>query len=111
MSVTLLRHAKLQTITVKALTGVDGQGKPAYGTGANISGKVVREKQVVRLANGSEINTSVSAWIDGAQTTLPDTDDRLEFADGTVGIVVERKDVRSVTTDVLDHIRLRLREI
>lgn len=109
MSVTLKRHGTLQTVQVLAYASVDGQGKPTYAASVNISGRVVREDVVVRAANGEDIRTVATVWVDGAQSPLPKVDDKLQLADGLVGIVVERVDGRTIQ-DVLDNVRVRIRE-
>lgn len=108
MSITLDRAVK-EIIMLAADNGVDEQGMPVYLTPVAIEGRVVRGDEVVRLANGSEIKTFVTAWIDSAQVPLPSTDDRIVLASGLIGIVVERTEGKTLQ-GVLDHVRIKARE-
>lgn len=114
MSVSLKRHARLETVSVARITGVDGQGKPAYAAAVDVQARVVRKDEVVRsvvqmLRPGDETKIVATVYVDAEQALLPEANDRLTLADGLVGIVVERKDSKSVTGG-LDHVRVKIRE-
>lgn len=109
MSVTLLRHGKLQSVTVKAAGSLDAQGIPTYGASQVIAGRVVRKNEEIRLPTGESVKVAVTAWFAGSASPLPVLNDQLTFADGLVGIVVERHDNRTLQ-DALDHVRVRCRE-
>lgn len=112
MSVLLKRHAKVETITVKALSTIDKQGKPTYASaGVSVSAVVRRADSVVRSASGEDIQTFATVYIDGEQTTFPGIDDRVELADGLVGIVVSRDKVPGLQSGTLDHVVVTLREL
>lgn len=115
MSQLLKRLGTLQTVTVEALSGIDGQGKPSYGTGEEIHARVIREDDVVRgtdLAggDGEEVRTMMTVWIDACESPLPEHGSRLTTDDGQVGIVVNVKNVRNIRRGTLDHVRVKLRE-
>ena len=114
MSVLLARHGVPETVQVEVQSGIDGQGKPAYDTAVEIDAFVRREDKVVRTAiqlmrPGEEVQHMATVWIDAAETPKPSHGDRLTLADGLVGSVAERKDVKTLA-GVLDHVRLKLRE-
>jgi hypothetical protein len=109
VSVTLKRHGKLEVVLLEQRTGVDDQGKPAFNSPVALEGRVVREQEVVRTGVGADVKIVADVWLDGAQSPLPTTDDRVELEDGLVGIVVFRNDGRNVQSQ-LDHVSLRLRQ-
>lgn len=109
MSVLLKRHAELETVTVEPYLTVDGQGKPSYDTAAEIVGRVVREDDVARTREGDEIKSVATVWVDGEQSPLPVYNDRVTVT-GLVGIVVEHVERRTLR-NVLDHVRVKLREV
>lgn len=108
MSVTLLRHAALEAITIEHATGIDGQGRPAYAAGVTVQARVVRKGSVVMLANGDEVHVSITIWIPANQADFPNEDDRVTCLDGFVGIVTDRSDTKTLQ-NVLDHVRVHLR--
>lgn len=108
MSVLLKRRTGTVVVEVEALTGVDGQGAPAYASPVEIDARVVHEHHVLRRPTGTEIHTALTLWADGAQAGLPREEDRVALTDGSTFIVVERKDRRTLQ-NVLDHVRLRCR--
>lgn len=103
------RGEGFETLTLEQRTGVDGQGKPAYGSPMDVEGRAVRETDVARTGTGSEVRTIATVWLVGTTTPLPVHEDRITLADGLTGIVVERVDGKTLG-GVLDHIRLMLRE-
>ena len=104
-----LQLATLEDVVVEPQTGLDGQGKPTYGTSSLVKGRVVGETKVIRRGSGSEIETFATIWIAGDQVPLPLQEDRLTLVSGLVGIVVERLEGRRLS-NVLNHIRIRLRK-
>lgn len=106
MSQLLEQGQGVETVAVQAPGGVDGQGKPTYGTAASIKARVVREDSVVKQADGDEVVAVVTAWIDAAQSPMPDDHYRVTFADGLVGIVVEVKKRKNLM-GALDHVRIK----
>lgn len=110
MSVTLLRHAKLEAVTLNQMTGVDGQGKSTFGANNAINGRVIRRDEVIKDATGADVKVNVTAWFDAAQTPLPMVNDKLTFADGLVGIVVKVDKVETLQSGVLDHVKVYVRE-
>lgn len=116
MSVSLTRHAQLEDVTVKQVTGIDGQGKPTYGPGTVLRGRVVRKDEVIRTeagrpaSQGDSLSVFATAWFDAAQSPLPDTNWQLTFADGLIGIVVLVDKVKGVRSGALDHVMVKVRE-
>jgi hypothetical protein len=117
VSVTLLRHAPLEAITLKARASIDGQGKPSYGADQVLHGRVVRKDEVIRVQNGVQVNSGgdsvdvkATAWLDGAQSPVPRTSDKITLADGLIGIVVSVNIVRKIQDGTVDHVRIKLRE-
>lgn len=113
MTVTLARHAPLESVSVQRPVAVSksrGQGKPSYGTASVIQARVDREEDSVRALSGPDIRTFATLWVAGDQTVLPDVDDRLTLSDGTVGIVVAREVQRTIQSNALDHVELKVRE-
>ena len=108
MSVLLQRGEGVETVTLEALSGVDAQGKPTYGSPIAIKGRVVREDALVKLGGGSEVQTVVTVWIDAAQTQ-PADQDHLTFADGLVGVVVEVLQRKRID-GTADHTRVRVKK-
>lgn len=107
--ITLSRNAALETFELEANNGMDDQGRPNYDSPIALEGRVVREDTVARLPNGAEVKSVVTVWLNGTELPLPTTDDRVTFADGLKGIVVERYDGKTLS-GVLDHIRIKARE-
>lgn len=93
--------------TVQEPGARDGQGKPTYGTASTILARIVREDAVARMADGSEVKTSLTMWVPASQT-LPDSDWLVTYSD-TNYTVVERKEGRKLD-GTLDHVRYRCRE-
>lgn len=115
MSQLLSNPDTLQTLTIEALTGVDGQGAPQYATGVPVSGRAVRKDDVVRGvtpigAPGEEVVTVATVWVGAEEELLPEHGARISTEDGLVGIVVERKEVRNLRYGTLDHVRVKLRK-
>lgn len=110
MSITLKRHGVLQSVSVEAVSGLDGQGKPSYGTAVVIQARVVREDSTVAKGDGSEIKTVATLWIDAEQSPFPDQEYRITLADGLIGIVAERVDSRGIQSGDVDHVRIKVRE-
>lgn len=110
MSITLLRHATLESITLQQASGVDGQGKPTYGAGTTISGVVRRKDDVIRSTTGQEIIVNATVWLDAAQSPMPTTGDRMTLADGMVGIVMAADKINTLKTGVLDHVKVQLQQ-
>lgn len=112
MSQLLQREGALQELGVEPLTGVDGQGLPAYGSTETVLGRVVQKDEATRGtmivgASGEEVAVMATIWIDGEEDTLPGDGDRITTEQGLVGIVVESKEGRNLSGD-LDHIRIKL---
>jgi len=99
------RDATLQSITVEELAGVDGQGKPSYGTAQTTNGVVRYTDEVVTMADGSKVGTSLTVWIPSTQTVFPNEQARLTV-EGTTYIVVQSKDVKDFK-NTLSHRRVR----
>lgn len=110
MSVLLRRQLVLETVQLEVISGLDGQGMPSFDSPVDLEARVVREDAVVRTPAGQDIKTTTTAWFDGEQDPLPNVDDRVTTADGSVGIVVERIDGKALQRGTLDHVRIRLRE-
>jgi hypothetical protein len=109
VSVILSREAALETFELEVNNGMDDQGKPNYDSPVAVDGRVVREDTVVRMPSGAEVRSAVTAWIDGEEPKQPTTDDRVTFASGFVGIVIEVYEGRTLG-GVLDHVRIKVRE-
>jgi hypothetical protein len=110
MSVSLKRHGRLEAVTIQALTGLDGQGKPAYGTGTVVQAHVERTRQVIRTGTGSEVEIMATLWVDGAAAALPTSEGRVTLADGLVGIIMTRDEGRDLQANALDHVVVQLRQ-
>lgn len=112
----LLRSARsLQLMLIEQQSGVDAQGKPQYSEGATVSGRVVVKDDVTRGgmttgAVGEEVATMATIWIDALEEIVPCHGDRITTEDGLVGIVVEKKESRTIASDALDHVRVKLRK-
>lgn len=110
MSVSLKRHAKLESVTWQARTGVDGQGKPSYASpGTVLQAHVERDQEVIRLSTGVEVKIVATLWFNGATTSLPAQEDRLVLSDMT-GIVVLRNEPADLQTNVRDHVECQIRQ-
>lgn len=105
-----LENAVLETVVVNPPASTDNQGLPTYGASVNIQARVVREEAVVRMPSGEDVRTAVTIWVPGTQSLMPVMDAKLTCLDGLVGIVVERKDGKTLAND-LDHVRVRIREV
>jgi len=109
MSVSLKRHAKLESVTWQARTGVDGQGKPSYASpGTVLQARVERDQEVIRLATGEEVKIVAVLWLDFT-ASLPTSDDRIVLSDLT-GIVVMRDQPADLQTNAADHVEVMIRQ-
>lgn len=109
MSVSLKRHARLESVTWQARTGIDGQGKPSYADpGTVLQAHVEREQEVIRMPDGTEIKILATVWFDFA-ASLPTSDDRLVLTDLT-GIVVMRDQAADLQTNTPDHVEVQIRQ-
>src|SRR5690242_16320853 len=95
-------------VSVDKVLGVDGQGKPQYATPVDILARVVHQVTLIQRPDGSTINADATMWIDGQQPLLPDRQDQITLADGTLYEVLERKDGVTLNGG-LDHIRVMCR--
>ena len=110
MSVSLKRHAKLESVTWQARSGIDGQGKPSYASpGTVLQAHVERDQEVIRLNNGVEVVIVATVWFDGATASLPVQEDRLVLSDMT-GIVVVRNEPADLQTRARDHVEVQVRQ-
>lgn len=108
MSRILARKAKLETVTVEAFAGLDGQGAPSYASGVDIEARVVREDAVVIGSDGSEERTTLTLYVPEGQSPMPVKQDRITVG-GTDYIVRETKEAKTLKGTV-DHVRARCRE-
>lgn len=107
MSVTLTQAAK--TVLVwEAAAGLDRQGKRAYAAAVNIEGRMVRDEELIRLANGTSVMKVADVWFAGDLPALPSQGDRITGL-GLTGIVLLRSDAKRLNGE-LDHITLKLRQ-
>jgi len=111
MSVSLKRHARLESVTWQAANGIDGQGKPTFVTpGTVLQAHVERNQEVVRLGTGEEVRIVATLWFDAAQsTTLPTSDDKLVLSDMT-GIVVMRDQSGPLQSGEVDHVEVMVKQ-
>lgn len=110
MSISIQRHGRQVRVQVETLLGVDAQGRPTYNDAVLISARAVWSDVVIKAVNGSDVQTSLTLWVDGGEAMLPTTDARVTMETGWVGIVVEKVEGRGLQTGALDHVRVRLRE-
>jgi hypothetical protein len=108
MSTVLDRVADLSDITIEPFSSMDGQGDPQYSLPEPAEARVVREDQLVRQPDGSEVRTTLTAYVTGCADRVPAHQGRLGF-DASKYIVVERK-VRTRLDGEVDHVRVRCRE-
>ncbi|MGH9256361.1 MAG: hypothetical protein ACRD3C_17525 [Vicinamibacterales bacterium] len=109
MSVSLKRHAELESVTWQARTGVDGQGRPSYASpGTVLQARVERMQEVIRLGTGEEVKIDATVWFDFA-ASLPTSDDRLVLSDLT-GIVLMRDQPADLQTAGVDHVEVQIRQ-
>lgn len=107
-SIVLARHLKLETVQVEEPTGIDAQGKPTYDSPVDIEARLVREDKMTMKADGSYVQTNLTAWVPADETVLPDTRYRLTYSSETF-IVEHKKDVKNRNA-VLVHRRIRCRK-
>lgn len=93
-SVLLSRMMQQQTITVEAFTGVDGQGKPSYGSAKTTEAVVRAQASVVTTAEGSQLGTDMTLWFRADAPVFAEEQDRVTV-DGMKYIAVEVKDVEN----------------
>lgn len=105
----LLKRGPMETMTVEPFSSVDSQGAPSYSTGHAIDARVVEEDAVVRTGDGSEVRTTLTAWVDSDEILLPVERDRVSVGDSAY-IVVERQAPKRLMSGEVDHVRLRCRE-
>jgi len=109
MSVSLKRHAKLESVTWQARTGIDGQGKPSYvSPGTVLQAHVERDQEVIKASSGEEVKIVATVWFDYA-ASLPAVDDRLVLSDLT-GIVAMRNQPADLQTATPDHVEVQIRQ-
>jgi hypothetical protein len=104
----LLTRVPLEAILWEAAIGLDGQGMPLYDSAVDLEARVVQEDMVGRMANGTEVRTTLTCWLPNHEAPLPAHDDRLVIREKDY-LVVERAEGRRLD-GALDHVRLRCRE-
>jgi hypothetical protein len=109
MSTLLSRRGSTTTIYVEPFGDtLDGQGKPTYGSAVEVEGRVSEEVENIIGPDGSEEQTTLSVWVDGAALFHPQERDRFEHC-GT-DYVVRRRQVRRRLDGRIHHVKLLARE-
>ena len=107
MSITLTQAAKI-ALSLEVAGAIDRQGKRTYATAVSVDGRMVRDEQLIRLANGTSVMKVADVWIAGDVTPLPGQGDRITGL-GLTGIVLLRSDAKKLNGE-LDHVTLQLRQ-
>lgn len=76
---TVVERAAKTEITLEPFIEVDTESRPTYGGPYVILGRVTREDQVIKSADGTEIRTQFKVWVSASQDPLPRWHDRLTF--------------------------------
>ena len=103
----------VDAVDVEVRTGQDGQGAPSYDTPVEIDARVVEEEDVARNADGVEVRTTLTVFVDPDQSVIPAEQDRLTWPAGGADtfIVVARSRPRRILGDgAVDHAMLKCRE-
>lgn len=100
--------ATTETVAVEPFSSLDGQGAPSYGASQNVEARVVRTDEQTVDADGSDMRTDLTLWVDAGESPLPDERDRLTYG-GVTYIVAERVEGKDFGASV-DHVRVRCRE-
>jgi hypothetical protein len=107
-----LRRSAVTEVAVERFTSFDGQSTPTYQHQGTVMARVVREDRLTKRADGSEIRTQYTIWIDAGESPLPLWRDRLAFE--TLGegrtAVVEIHEEKKTLRGAVDHVRLLCRE-
>lgn len=107
-----LRRASVTEVEVERFVQFDGQSSASYDAVQKIMARVVREDQVQKRADGTEVRTQYSVWVDAGELVVPIWHDRLTF--DTLGerrtAIVEFHDERKTLKGVIDHVKLLCRE-
>lgn len=112
MTTGVVARAAKTEITLEPFLGVDTESRPDYGGPYVIRGRVIREDQVVKLADGTETRTQYTIWVDGGQDPLPLWRDKLTFdtlGESHTAIVEVHKEGWSLRGE-LDHVKVLCRE-
>jgi hypothetical protein len=91
--VVLGRHLALEEILVERVTGVDGQGLPAYSTPMSAQVRASVEDRVVAGARGQSVVSNLTLWIPSESPVQPEVDDRITRANSSSYVVVAVHDV------------------
>lgn len=114
------RRLPLEEVTYQPAEGLDGQGRPQYGTGAGFQANVLEYdagaardgSQFVVSREGSRIVTPLTLYLPGDALDVPNEGDRIVLYDGRAFIVAERRATSGLrhSRSTPDHYRLRCRE-
>ena len=108
----VVQRASKMAVGVEQFTGVDAQSRPAYQASVTIMARIVREDQVVKAPDGTEVRTQYTGWVDASQGPLPLWRDRLTFTtlgESHTAIVEFHKELRDLRGAV-DHVKILCRE-
>lgn len=100
-----------ETVQLQAFAGIDGQGQTSYASAVSFEANVVEETKYITRADGSAVRVSLTLYIVGTATVVPDEQDRVVLTDGRQFIVEEKtvpRGLREART-APDHTRLRCR--
>lgn len=104
----VLKRLTTETVGVEVFSGLDGQGSPSYQASQDIEARVVREDERIVGSDGTDQKTTLTLWVEGSESPLPDEGDRITYS-GTTYIGMDRYEGRDFENNVT-HVRLRCRE-
>ncbi len=108
MSVFLKRGVGLDDVTVALVTSLDGQGKPTYAAAQASTARSLRKTEVIRSADGTDVETTMMFWFDGA-AILPQRKSQIVLGAETF-IVEDLKENKRHRSNVVDSVRVLCRE-
>lgn len=75
------RHLMSSTVSVAARSANDGYGAPSYGTAVSYKAHISRERKMVRTAEGQEVVSGQTVYLNGSPNVQPSALVTLSTAD------------------------------
>jgi hypothetical protein len=108
MSVLVKRHLTLQDVALSTWVSTTGQGAIVYGTPVTVAMRIAFIDEIIRGADGEEIKSAGTFWIDSEETLLPVAGDRIYIITRATFdryfIVLDARLMRSLQSGAVDHV-------
>jgi len=107
----VIKRVAKQEVEIEVYQGITsgGDGSVAYDSPQTIEGRFVEMTEVARSADGEEVRTTLSGWVDGIESPLPAENDRITFpVSGRTYKVIEADTRRELDAGAaVDHVKVK----